>query len=78
MVTGIGPGSFGLFSSDLVFSDAFTFQGTEENLGRIVPNGVTINNNTSNTPVSFDPLALGFTGSAIAIGGTEDDEDEDD
>ncbi len=68
MSTGVGPASFNLFSSDLVFSDRFMFQGTMEDLGRIVPNGVTISNYSSNTPVSTDPFTIGFTGSAVAIG----------
>ena len=68
MGTAIGPASFNLFSSDLVFSDAFTFQGTQQNLRQIVPSGVTIHNYGSSTPVSFDPFTQAFTGSAVAIG----------
>ncbi len=51
MGTAIGPSAFNLFSSDLVFSDVFRFQGTRQDLGRIVPFGVTINNTGSTTPI---------------------------
>ena len=72
MGTTIGPAAYNLFSSDLVFSDSFMFQGTRQDLGRIVPFGVTINNYGTNTPI-FDPFfTLPFTGSAVAIGSTKD------
>ena len=77
MGTAIGPSGFNLFSSDLVSSHRFRFQGTRQDLGSIVPFGVTINNTGSNTPISFTPVTIPFTGSAVAIGSTDDDDDDD-
>ena len=65
--------SYNLFSSDLIFSKRFSFNGQKINFKKLIRNGVTINNFGSSTPVSFSPFTLGFTGSAVAIGGNKDD-----
>ena len=60
--------SYNLFSSDLIFSKRFRFNGQKIDFKKLIRNGVTITNFGSSTPVSFDPFTLGFTGSAVAIG----------
>ena len=71
--------SYNLFSSDLKFSKRFRFNGQKIDFKKLIPNGVTINNFGSSTPVSFGPFTLAFTGSAVAIGGDDDgDSDSDD
>ena len=61
--------SYNLFSSDLIYSKRFRFNGQRIDFKKLVRNGVTINNFVSLTPVSFSPFTLAFTGSAVAIGG---------
>ena len=69
-----GPGvSYNLFSSDLISSKRFSFNGQKIDFKKLIRNGVTTNNFGSSTPVSFDPFTLAFTGSAVAIGGNKDD-----
>ena len=64
-----GPGvSYNLFSSDLISSKRFSFNGERIDFKKLMRNGVTTNNFGSSTPVSFSPFTLGFTGSAVAIG----------
>jgi len=65
--------SYNLFSSDLIFSKRFSFNGERIDFKKLIRNGVTTNNFGSSTPVSFDPFTLAFTGSAVAIGGNKDD-----
>ena len=60
--------SYNLFSSDLISSKRFHFNGQKIDFKKLVPNGVTTNNFTSGTPISFSPFTVGFTGSAVAIG----------
>ena len=70
-----GPGvSYNLFSSDLISSKRFRFNGQKIDFKKLIRNGVTINNFGSSTPVSFNPFTLAFTGSAVAIGGDDDDD----
>ncbi len=65
-----GPGvSYNLFSSDLISSKRFRFNGQKIDFKKLIRNGVTTNNFGSSTPVSFSPFTLAFTGSAVAIGG---------
>ncbi len=74
-----GSGVFhNLFSSDLISSKRFSFNGQKIDFKKLMRNGVTINNFGSRTPVSFTPFTRAFTGSAIAIGGDDDDDDSDD
>ncbi len=69
-----GPGvSYNLFSSDLISSKRFSFNGQKIDFKKLIRNGVTTNNFGSSTPVSFSPFTLAFTGSAVAIGGNKDD-----
>ncbi len=64
-----GPGvSYNLFSSDLIFSKRFRFNGQKIDFKKLIRNGVTSNNFGSSTPVSFDPFTVAFTGTAVAIG----------
>ena len=72
--TSIGGVAYNAFSNDLVGSESFVYQGTEQDFEEIFPNGVTITNFSSSTPISFDPLAFGFTGVATAIGESSDDQ----
>ncbi len=65
--------SYNLFSSDLISSKRFSFNGQKIYFKKLMRNGVTTNNFGSSTPVSFDPFTLAFTGSAVAIGGNKDD-----
>jgi len=60
--------SYTTFSSDLIFSKRFRFNGQRIDFKKLVRNGVTINNFGSLTPVSFSPFTQAFTGSAVAIG----------
>ena len=63
--------SYNLFSSDLIFSKRFRFNGQKIDFKKLIRNGVTTNNFGSSTPVSVSPLSpftLAFTGSAVAIG----------
>ncbi len=60
--------SYNLFSSDLISSKRFHFNGQKIDFKKLIPNGVTISNFGSGTPVSFSPFTLAFTGSAVAIG----------
>ena len=60
--------SYNLFSSDLISSKRFSFNGQKIDFKKLFRNGVTTNNFGSSTPVSFSPFTLGFTGSAVAIG----------
>ena len=55
---------YNLFSSRLISSKSFWFNGQKVDFKKLVPNGVTINNVTSQ-----DPNASSFTASAVAIGG---------
>ena len=66
------------FSSDLISSKRFRFHGQRIDFKKLMRNGVTINNFGSRTPVSFSPFTRAFTGSAVAIGGDDDDSDSDD
>ena len=59
---------YNLFSSDLISSKRFSFNGQKIDFKKLIPNGVTINNFGSRTPVSFSPFTRAFTGSAVAIG----------
>ncbi len=70
--------SYNLFSSDLKFSKRFRFNGEKIDFKKLIPNGVTINNFASGTPVSFGPFTLAFTGSAVAIGGDDDGDSDSD
>ena len=65
--------SYNLFSSDLISSKRFSFNGQKIDFKKLFRNGVTTNNFGSSIPVSFSPFTLGFTGSAVAIGGNKDD-----
>ncbi len=60
---------YNLFSSDLISSKRFRFNGQKIDFKKLIRNGVTSNNFGSSTPVSFSPFTLAFTGSAVAIGG---------
>ena len=60
--------SYNLFSSDLISSKPFHFNGQKIDFKKLVPNGVTTNNFGSGTPISFSPFTSGFTGSSVAIG----------
>ena len=60
--------SYNLFSSDLISSKPFSFNGERIDFKKLMRNGVTINNFSSSTPVSFSPFTVAFTGSAVAIG----------
>ena len=53
---------YNLFSSRLIWSKRFRFNGQKVDFKKLVPNGVTINNVTS-------LLTSAFTASAVAIGG---------
>jgi hypothetical protein len=53
---------YNLFSSRLIWSKSFWFNGQKVDFKKLVPNGVTINNVTSTN-------ATAFTASAVAIGG---------
>jgi hypothetical protein len=69
----VGTTSFDIFSLDLLFSQDFTINGQEVNLGKIVPHGVT-NNNTGSTISVGGPgntLAFPFVATGIAIGTDE-------
>ena len=55
--------AYNLFSSRLISSKSFWFNGQKVDFKKLVPNGVTINNVTSQ-----DPNASAFTASAVAIG----------
>ena len=75
----VGTTSFDIFSLDLVFSQDFTINGQEVNLGKIVPHGVT-SNNTGNTisvggPGNFT-MAFPFVATGIAIGNDAKGADE--
>ena len=61
--------SYNLFSSALIFSKRFRFNGQKIDFKKLFPNGVTTNNFGSSTPVPVSPFTLAFTGSAVAIGG---------
>ena len=64
-----GSGVFyNLFSSKLIFSKRFRFNGQRVDFKKLVPNGVTINNFGSVAPVPVEPFTQAFSGSAIAIG----------
>ncbi len=65
---------YNLFSSDLISSKRFRFNGQKIDFKKLIRNGVTSNNFGSSTPVSFSPFTLAFTGSAVAIGGDDDDD----
>lgn len=65
--------SYNLFSSKLIYSAPFRFNGERFDFKKLMRNGVTTNNFSSLTPVSFSPFTQAFTGSAVAIGGNEDD-----
>jgi hypothetical protein len=62
-ITSTGTG-FNVFSSRLIWSKSFRFNGQKVDFKKLVPNGVTINNVTR-------PITGGsaFTASAVAIGG---------
>ena len=71
-ITGAGA-SYVLFSSELVYSKRFRFNGKRIDFKDLVGNGITINNFGSLTPVEGGPgLTQAFTGSAVAIGGKDD------
>ena len=53
---------YNLFSSRLIWSRSFRFNGQKVDFKKLVPNGVTINNVTG-------PGKTAFTASAVAIGG---------
>ena len=53
---------YNLFSSRLIWSKRFRFNGQKVDFKKLVPNGVTINNVTG-------PGKTAFTASAVAIGG---------
>ncbi len=86
--TGVGQpfisGAFyNLFSSKLVFSKRFRFNGKRVDFKKLVPNGVTTNNFGSVTPVpdGVTVATQAFSGSAVAIGegrGRRHDDDDDD
>ena len=65
--------SYNLFSSALIHSKPFRFNGKRYDFKKLMRHGVTTNNVSSTTPVSFVPFTQAFTGSAVAIGGNEDD-----
>lgn len=65
--------AYNLFSSELIYSKKFLFHGTKVDFAKLMPNGVTINNFATRTPVSFVPFTRAFSGSGVAIGGHDDD-----
>ena len=65
--------SSNLFSADLINSKRFRFNGKNIDFKKLVPNGVTISNFISLTPVSFVPFTQALTGTAVAIGGRNND-----
>ena len=70
--------SYVTFSSDLIFSKRFRFNGQRIDFKKLVRNGVTINNFVRLTPVSFSPFTQAFTDSAVAIGGRLDGDSDSD
>jgi hypothetical protein len=78
MITGVaGSTGTSTFSAKLISSQDFVFQGQTLNLGKLVPNGVTVLITTSNNFVpgtSTFPVAQPFTFSAIAMGNESDSE----
>jgi hypothetical protein len=69
--------SYDIFSLDLVFSQDFTINGQEVNLGKIVPHGVTSNNTGSTISVGGpDTPAFPFVATGIAIGNDARSADE--
>lgn len=65
--------AYNLFSSELIYSKKFRFNGEKVDFGKLMRHGVTVNNFASRTPVSFVPFTTAFSGTGIAIGGTDDD-----
>ncbi len=67
-ITGSNAG-YGLFSSDLIGSKSFRFHGQRVDFKKLVPNGITINNFATLTPIfpggTFTQV---FGASAVAIG----------
>jgi hypothetical protein len=74
----VGTTSFDVFSLDLLFSQDFTINGQEVNLGKIVPHGVTSNNTGSTISVGgpANTLAFPFVATGIAIGNDAKSADE--
>ena len=74
----VGITSFDIFSLDLLFSQDFTINGQEVNLGKIVPHGVTSNNTGSTISVGGpgNTLAFPFVATGIAIGNDAKSSDE--
>ena len=70
--------TYNVFSSKLIYSAPFRFNGKRFNFKKLMRNGVTTSNFSSLTPVSFGPFTQAFTGSAVAIGGDDDDDSDDD
>lgn len=66
--------AYNLFSSELVYSKRFRFHGRKVDFKKLLPNGVTINNFATRTPVSFVPFTTAFTGTGVAIGGGKKDD----
>lgn len=60
--------AYNLFSSELIYSDKFRFHGSKVDFRKLLPNGVTVNNFATRTPVSFVPFTTAFSGSGVAIG----------
>ncbi len=66
--------AYNLFSSELIYSEKFRFHGRKVDFRKLMPNGVTVNNFATRTPVSFVPFTTAFSGTGVAIGGGDDDE----
>lgn len=65
--------AYNVFSSELVYSKRFDFHGRKVSFKKLMPNGVTINNFATRTPVSFVPFTRAFSGSGVSIGGGDRD-----